>query len=93
MSKACMSATKFVEYCGKSRYTEHESHLGEGQVSYPAVRERVLIEGQDHIYIVISIDHERGVADLIPLADGETVQEDVPLATLRRLNGISGASG
>jgi hypothetical protein len=57
-------------------------------VSYPAVRERVLIEGRDEIFLVVSIDRDRGVADLIPLADGEPVQEDIPLTSLRRLNDI-----
>lgn len=53
---------------------------------FPAVRERVLIEGRDEIFLVVAVDLDRGVADLIPIHDGRPPVEDVPLASLRRLN-------
>jgi hypothetical protein len=56
-------------------------------VTFPAVRERVVIEGSDEVFLVVSVDRERAVADLIPLCEGGSPQEDVPLASLRRLKG------
>ena len=50
---------------------------------FPAVRERVLIQGSDDIFLVVSVDLERGVADLIPIRDGGQPAEDVPLSSLR----------
>jgi len=47
---------------------------------FPAVRERVLIQGSDDIFLVVSVDLERGVADLIPIRDGGQPAEDVPLS-------------
>ncbi len=52
----------------------------------PAVRERALIDGRDEIFLVVSVDFERGVADLIPLTDGGRPAEDVPFSALRRPN-------
>lgn len=57
----------------------------------PAVRERVLIEGRDEVFLVIYVDLDRGVADLIPIRDGGLPEEDVPLSSLRRLNALPGA--
>jgi len=54
-------------------------------VQFPAVRERVKIAGRDGVFLVVNVDHERGVADLIPLHDGLRPEEDVPLASLLRL--------
>jgi hypothetical protein len=52
---------------------------------FPATRERVLIEGRDDVFLVVSVDRERAVADLIPTTDHGSPEEDVPLALLRRL--------
>ena len=52
----------------------------------PAVRERALIDGRDEIFLVVSVDFERGVADLIPVNDGGQPAEDVPFSALRRPN-------
>jgi hypothetical protein len=54
-------------------------------VLIPAVRERVMIEGRDGVFLVVSVDAANCVADLIPVADFGTVEEDVPLASLRRI--------
>ena len=56
-------------------------------MTFPAVRERVVIEGGDEVFLVVSVDRERAVADLIPLSEGGSPQED--LAALRRLKGHS----
>jgi hypothetical protein len=53
-------------------------------VLIPAVRERVMIEGLDGVFLVVSVDAANCVADLIPVADFGTVEE-VPLASLRRI--------
>jgi hypothetical protein len=50
----------------------------------PAVRERVFIEGRDEVFLVVSIDPERRVADLIPINDGGQPAEEIPLSSLRR---------
>ncbi len=50
-----------------------------------AVRERVLIEGRDEVFLVVCVDLALGVADLIPIADGCSVEEGVPLISLRRV--------
>ena len=57
-------------------------------MTHPAVRERVLIEGRDEVFLVVSVDPEQGLADLIPVSDGGSPQEDVPLTSLRRLDGF-----
>jgi len=54
-------------------------------VRFPAVRERVKIHGRDEVFLVVSIDQDRGVADLIPVVEGTPPQEDVPLGSLQRL--------
>lgn len=54
-------------------------------MTIPAVRERVMIEGRDGVFLVVNVDLANGVADLIPVADGGTAEEDVPLASLRRI--------
>ena len=56
----------------------------EVRVSFiPAVRQRVMVEGRDEVFLVVSVDLERGVADLIPLQDGGVPAEDVPVSSLR----------
>ena len=49
------------------------------------MRERVKIHGRDEVFLVVSIDQDRGVADLIPVVEGTPPQEDVPLGSLQRL--------
>ena len=45
-----------------------------------------MIAGRNEVFLVVNVDHDRGVADLIPLHDGPGPEEDVPLASLRRLS-------
>lgn len=51
----------------------------------PSVRERVLIEGREGLFLVVSIDLQRKVADLVPVHGRADLEEDVPLSLLRRL--------
>jgi hypothetical protein len=44
-----------------------------------------MIEGRDEVFLVVSVDLPRGVADLIPAAEGGDLEEDVPLTSIRRL--------
>ena len=48
-----------------------------------AVREHVLIDGRDEVFLVACVDRARGVADLIQIADGGSVEEGVSLTSLR----------
>jgi len=50
-----------------------------------------MIVGREEVFLVVAVDRERGVADLIPIADGESAEEDVPLTSLRRFRGQSDA--
>lgn len=52
-----------------------------GQVAImriPSLRERVRIEGRDHEFLVVWVDHEREVVDLIPMVEGGGLEESVP---------------
>jgi hypothetical protein len=49
----------------------------------PGLRERVCLESGDEVYLVVWVDHDRQVADLIPLSGGLRLEEDVPWARLR----------
>lgn len=51
-------------------------------MSAPATRERVRIVGRGEVFLVVSVDHERQVADLIPLHQGTLAEEDVPFSAL-----------
>jgi hypothetical protein len=50
-----------------------------------------MIIGREEAFLVVAVDRERAVADLIPLADSGFPEEDVPLASLRPMKGISDA--
>jgi hypothetical protein len=52
-------------------------------VRIPKVRERVRIEGRDDLFLVVWVDLERGVADLIPIADGGGLEESVPFRLIQ----------
>jgi len=81
-----MSGIYRVELWPDFLYTAHTAtKRGRIRVLFPAVRERVMIAGRSEVFLVVNVDHERGVADLIPLHDGLRPEEDVPLASLRRL--------
>jgi len=58
-----------------------------------AARERVVIEGRDEVFLVVCVDRSRGVADLIPIADDGSVQEGVPLISLRPVIETPGPRG
>jgi hypothetical protein len=47
-------------------------------VRIPRVRERVRIDGRDDMFLVVWVDIEREVADLIPIAAGGALEENVP---------------
>ena len=52
----------------------------------PAARQRVKIEGQTGVFLVVWVDSERCTADLIPLTQGNLV-ETVPFSRIRPLHG------
>lgn len=49
----------------------------------PRVRERVVIHGRDGVFLVVWVDHQRRVADLIPVNEAVSLEEDVPFAGIR----------
>jgi hypothetical protein len=51
-------------------------------VRIPRVRERVRIDGRDDVFLVVWVDLEGEVVDLIPIADGGTVEENVPFRAI-----------
>ncbi len=51
----------------------------------PGVRQRVMIDGRDEVFLVVYVDRTRGMADLIPIANEGGLEEDVPLAKLQRV--------
>lgn len=55
----------------------------------PSVRERVLIEGREGLFLVVAIDLQRKVADLVPVHGRPDLEEDVPLSLLRHLADLS----
>lgn len=52
----------------------------------PAVRERVRIKGRKGVFLVVGVDREREVVDLISTGSRNHVEEDVPFASLERLD-------
>jgi hypothetical protein len=54
-------------------------------VRIPRVRERVRIDGRDGLFLVVWVDHERELADLIPLADSRALEENIPFHSIRPL--------
>jgi hypothetical protein len=52
----------------------------------PAVRERVRVKGRKGVFLVVGVDREREVVDLISASTGSHVEEDVPFASLERLD-------
>jgi hypothetical protein len=51
-------------------------------VRIPRVRERVRIDGRDDLFLVVWVDLERELVDLIPIAEGGTVEESVPFRAI-----------
>jgi hypothetical protein len=56
-------------------------------VKIPCVRERVLIDGRDEVFLVVWVDSARGVADLIPVSECGGLEEDVPFSAIRPVDG------
>lgn len=48
----------------------------------PSVRERVRLEGRDGEFIIVNVDRERHVVDLIAVAGGLNLEEDVPFSSI-----------
>jgi hypothetical protein len=51
-------------------------------VRIPRVRERVRIDGRDDVFLVVWVDLEREVVDLIPIAEGEALEENIPFRAI-----------
>ena len=49
----------------------------------PRARERVFVEGQDGVYLVMWVDPDLQVADLIPLHRTTSIRESVPFSLLQ----------
>jgi hypothetical protein len=58
---------------------------------FPLVRERVRVQGRDGTFVVLSVDRAHGVANLISVAKGGQVEENVPLSSILPLT--DGAPG
>jgi hypothetical protein len=52
----------------------------------PGVRERVVILGRAGVFLVVWVDLQRRVADLIPVNDAISLEEDIPFAGIRPLD-------
>jgi hypothetical protein len=52
-------------------------------VRIPRVRERVRIDGRDDVFLVVWVDLERELVDLIPIAEGGALEENVPFRVVR----------
>jgi hypothetical protein len=49
---------------------------------FPAVRERVRLQGRGGTFLVLSVDRAAAVADIVATAAGARVEKDVPLAMI-----------
>lgn len=49
----------------------------------PTIRQRVMIEGRDEVFLVVWVDLRRNVADLVPVEGHKDLEEDVPFSKIR----------
>ncbi|MFZ0392208.1 MAG: hypothetical protein WAL73_00080 [Terracidiphilus sp.] len=50
------------------------------------MRERVRIKGRKGVFLVVGVDRERQVVDLISTTTGGHVEEDIPFASIERMD-------
>lgn len=52
----------------------------------PRIRERVLVDGRDGVFLVVWVDLPRMVAVLVRIDETGALEEDVPFTAIRPLN-------
>ncbi|HEY3706565.1 MAG TPA: hypothetical protein VGL22_16000 [Terracidiphilus sp.] len=53
----------------------------------PSVRERVRVQGEDDIFLIVGVDHSRKLVDMISTTGTRAMVEDVPFAFLDLIRG------
>jgi hypothetical protein len=56
------------------------------------MRERVRIEGRGEVFLVVWVDLAQNAADLIPLTDGNVLEEGVSFTVIQPLDESSAAT-
>jgi len=60
---------------------------------FPAVRERVRVQGRSGTFLVLAVDRSRQVADVISTSRGGHVEENIPLSSILPLTGPDSEAG